>query len=249
MTRRSLLPRTCRDFPARRPPAARPPSPATPDTPLFLRPLHSLGEIPRPRGGTTCGIALRRPSSSQATAAEPLAARAGEAPAPGASFGPASGRNNLFRPPAQRSGRVPSGLSRGRGVTSCPPGLVSLEGAAPLGESRPGQPRSSGRPGRGRRCRLLESAERGPFLLSPAGLYFAISSPITRTHGRASNLRVRLRLPGPGTTGTLPRPGAIRGAWGSREGACVCKKAGPSCALNPVLLKGLLSFTAFLVCF
>lgn len=196
MTRRSLLPRTCRDYPARRPPAARPPSSATPDTPLFLQPLHSLGEIPRPRTGTTCGIALRRPSSSQATAAEPPAARAGAAPAPGTSSGPALRTEITFSAPllgapaASRVGALEKGESC-RGLR----GLSAWKGAAPLGKSRPVHPRSSGRPGRGRQSWLLDRNPGGPSLPSPAGLCFVIPSPLTRAHGCAPDLWGQAALP------------------------------------------------------
>lgn len=156
MARRSLLPSP--------PHLPTPGSPASsPATPLLLRPLRSLGEIPRPRRGTTCGIALRRPSSSRATAAEPRAARAGRpqrrAPPPG----PPPHTNDLLRPPI-----------------SAP--AASRVGAPEKWESRACQadraPFPLGSPGNGG----------GPALPSPAGLCFVIPSPLTPALGCASDL-------------------------------------------------------------
>lgn len=150
---------------------------------------------------------------------------------------------SLSIPAASRVGVLEEGESR-RVLM----GLSAWKGAATLGKSRPGHPRSPGRPGRGRQCRLFERTEGGPSLPSPAGLYFVISSSLTRAHSRASNLWGQAAPPhrwnagGPASPRSLQR--CLRFTWRS-----LCLQEARSCALNLVLLKGFLSFTAFLVCF
>lgn len=184
MTRRSLLPRTCTDYPARRPQAAQPPSPATPDTPLLLRPLRSLGEIPgrgeEPLVGSLSGAPALAERQLRSHWQRGLGRPQHRAPPPA----PPPGRNNLFRPRARRSGRVPSGSSRGRGVTSCPHGFVSLEGHRFPWEVPAGPPPLPGAP-REETAVPAAGEDRGrPF---PAGLCFVISSPLTRARGRVSH--------------------------------------------------------------
>lgn len=179
MARRSLLPSP--------PHLPTPGSPASsPATPLLLRPLRSLGEIPRPRRGTTCGIALRRPSSSRATAAEPRAARAGRpqrrAPPPG----PPPHTNNLLRPPSALRPRPEWELPRNGSH-----GLARLTGRRSLGK-----PRERGRP-----CPAVS-----------CGALFCNTLP----PNTSPRLCFRSVGSGCRNKGALPRPGAFRAARGSR---------------------------------